>query len=51
MKESKTDSGMLHNFYESLNQSYRTGDVQGIEKFLMDYEECLLESKRNRECL
>lgn len=51
MKESKTDSGMLHNFYESLNQSYRTGDVQGIEKFLMDYEECLLESKRNRGML
>lgn len=51
MKESKTDSGILHNFYKSLKQFYRTGDVHRIEKFLMDYEECLLESKRNRGML
>lgn len=51
MNKSKTENNILNNFYEALEQHYKTRDVQQIEKFLIDYEECLLESSRNRGML
>lgn len=51
MNGSKTENSLLNNFYEVLEQTNKTRDVQKIEKFLLDFEECLLESKRNRGML
>lgn len=51
MKESKTQKGLLNDFYEYLEQCYKAEEMEKIERFLMNYEKRLLESKRKKGML
>lgn len=51
MKESKTQKGLLNDFYEYLERCYEAEEMEKIERFLMNYEKRLLESKRKKGML
>lgn len=51
MKESKTEKDLLDDFYGYLERCYEAEELEKIERFLINYEKRLLESKRKKGML